>query len=58
MSAEAVIALLGFLDEMFSLGGKLVAAAMQKHPELRTDPLPDLSDMDKAREDALKRTGG
>lgn len=56
MSAAGVLALLGFLDEFFNLGGKLVEAAIQKHPELRTDPLPGVEDLDQARDDARKRT--
>jgi hypothetical protein len=55
VSVEAVLALLTFLDNLFGLAGKLVEAATQKHPELNTKPLPDLSAMDKAREDAVKR---
>ena len=56
MTSAEVLALITFLDELFSLGGKLVEAALQKAPELITTPLPDLDAMDKAREDALDRT--
>jgi hypothetical protein len=56
MSIADVLSLLKFLDDLFSLGGKLVAAARQTHPELNVEPLPDLA-MDAARDDAVKRTG-
>lgn len=56
MTPAQVLTLITFLDELFSLGGKLIDAAIQKAPELITTPLPDLDAMDKAREDALDRT--
>lgn len=56
MTPEAIIVLLQFLDDLFQLGGKLMAAAIQKHPELNTNPLPDLKPLDDARKDALDRT--
>ncbi len=55
MSPATVLALIGFLDDLFQLGGKLISAAIEKKPELKIEPLPTLDDMDKAREDALKR---
>ena len=55
MSRTEVVSLLSFLDTLFSLGGKLISAAMEKKPELKIEPLPSLEDMDKARADALKR---
>lgn len=56
MKLKDVLSLLQFLDDLFVLGGKLLHAAKAKHPELNTAPLPDLSEMDAAREDAIKRT--
>jgi len=56
MSVQEVLVLLQFLDDLFELGGKMVAVAQGKHPELVTTPLPDLAEMDKAREAAIKRT--
>jgi len=55
MDPASVLALITFLDNLFSLGGKLLEAAIQKEPTLLTTPLPDLSEMDKAREDALNK---
>ena len=55
MTPAEVLALITFLDELFNLGGKLVEAALQKAPELITTPLPELTDMDKARSDAEAR---
>lgn len=52
MDPASVLALITFLDELFNLGGTLVQAAIQKEPTLLTTPLPDLTDMDKARSDA------
>ncbi len=58
MTPVEVLALVQFLDDLFILGGQLVDAAKAKHPELDMAPLPDLAEMDKAREDAIKRTSG
>lgn len=55
MTAAEVIALLGFLDEMFQLGGKLVEAALQQKPQLQLDSLPNLSKTEQSRIDALSR---
>jgi len=55
MRLSDVMALLKFLDGLFGLAGKLIEAAQGKHPELVTTPLPDLSEMDRAREEAIKR---
>lgn len=41
MTPAEVIAMLTVLDTLFSLGGKLVAAAKQQHPALR-EPMPDI----------------
>ena len=50
-----IIQLIGYLDDLFILGGKLIEAAVQKKPELQLEPLEDLSDMDKARREAIDR---
>jgi len=55
LSLADVLTLLSSLDELFGLAGKLIEAAQGKHPELVTTPLPDLSEMDRAREEAIKR---
>ncbi|MFT3765604.1 MAG: hypothetical protein QM820_08830 [Minicystis sp.] len=55
MTTVEVLALIKFLDHLFQLGGQLVHAAQQKRPELKTDPLPPLDEMDAARGDAVKR---
>ncbi len=58
MNLQEILQLLRFLDDLFTLGGKLVEAAKAKHPELNTTPLPDLSEMDEARKEATKRASG
>lgn len=55
MNIKDVFLLLQFLDNVFELGGKLLAVAMEKEPILKTTPLPVLDEMDKARQDALDR---
>ncbi len=55
MTFEDVRTLLHTLDELFVLGGKLWEAALVRHPELNTTPLPDLSELDTVRADALNR---
>lgn len=55
MNIKDVFILLQFLDNIFELGGKLLAVAIEKAPILKTDPLPTLDDMDKARQEALDR---
>lgn len=55
MTSAEVITLLKFLDNVFQLGGKLIETAIQKTPQLRTDPLPNLSEMEQARRDAISR---
>ena len=54
----AMMAVLQTVAEAFGLALEAVVDAVRaKHPELATAPLPDLSDVDKAREDAHKRLG-
>ena len=55
MTPAEVVALIGFLDELFSLGGQLVQAALDKKPELKLDRIPDLTEMEQSRKDALNR---
>lgn len=55
MTPEAVIALITFLDNLFKLGGNLIQAAVQKEPVLNVTSLPDLTDVDQARKDAIIR---
>jgi len=58
MATVAVDVLLVFLqnaDKVFALGGELVGMFQEKMPELITTPLPNLDEMDKARDDAEKR---
>lgn len=58
MTPEQVFTLVKFLDTLFNLGGKLLEAAIQKEPSLVTEPLPDLSAMDDARQTAIDKIGG
>ena len=54
----ALLAVLTTVAEAFGLALEAVVDAVRaKHPELATTPLPDLADVDKAREDAHKRLG-
>jgi len=55
MTTGEITNLLIFLDDLFQLGGKLLEAAIVKTPELQTAQLPDLQEMDQARNDALNR---
>lgn len=57
MTPQAVLALITTLDTFFELGGKLLEEAMKREPSLNVAPIPDLSEVDKARADALSRTG-
>ncbi|APR87761.1 hypothetical protein A7982_13110 [Minicystis rosea] len=50
-----MLALITLLDHLFQLGGRLVAAAQERRPELDLTPLPTLDDMDAARSDAVRR---
>jgi len=56
MTPAAIIALISFLDDLFNLGGTLIQAAIQKEPVLETAVLPDLTDVDQARQDAVTKT--
>lgn len=55
MTPAAIMILLSILDNVFSLGGKLITIALEAAPELKTEPLPVLDEMDKARVEALLR---
>lgn len=55
MNPAEIIALLSFLDTLFSLGGKLLESALEKAPILKIDALPDLLEMKNARDEAIKR---
>ncbi|APR88252.1 hypothetical protein A7982_13601 [Minicystis rosea] len=52
MTPAEVLALITLHDHLFQLGGRLVAAAQEKRPELNLTPLPTLDEMDAARSDA------
>ncbi len=55
MNPTEIIDLITFLDVLFSLGGKLIEAAIQKEPILSLTPLPILKDLDLARSEAEAR---
>lgn len=57
MTPQAVLALITTLDAFFELGGKLLEEAMKREPSLNVAPVPDLSEVDHARADAVTRIG-
>ncbi len=58
MPIEEVTMMLRALGAMYGLGEQLLQTARQSHPELRTEDPGPLDAAERARADALKRTGG
>lgn len=53
-----ILQTLELAEDAFDLGGKLLLLFQQRHPELRTEAIPDEgAAMDAAREAALTRKG-
>ena len=57
MTAGEVTALLQAAVAAGQAFPTILAWAKQTHPQLRTEPLPELDEVDTAREAALRRSG-